>query len=145
MAERDDAGIAEDQIERDRKQAPDGGLGQDQVPARHKPDGRESRDPECDLQRSKARATAQEAAYGGFEAGIHRGPSLMAAPCLRAARMTLRSYRNWVPSHHLRGSASGGRDAAQRLHRIAMKPHHAHRFAIAPMMDRRDMNFISIR
>jgi hypothetical protein len=31
--------------------------------------------------------------------------------------------------------ASGGRDAAQRLHRTAMKPYPAHRFAIAPMMD----------
>jgi hypothetical protein len=31
--------------------------------------------------------------------------------------------------------ASGGRDAAQRLHHTAMKPYQSHRFAIAPMME----------
>ena len=93
VAERDDAGIAEDEIEREREQAPDHGLGQDQVLGRQQPDGREGDDPEQDLQRPEAGARAQEAGRGGFEVVAHRASYRAVAranrPCGRQISTTI--------------------------------------------------------
>ena len=56
VAERDDAGIAEDEIEREREQRQDRDLGQNEMLAGKQPDRGESRDPEDDFQRMPARA-----------------------------------------------------------------------------------------
>ena len=51
LTQRYDAGIAEDEVERERKQRQDRGLGEDQMFLRKQPDTGESENPERDLQR----------------------------------------------------------------------------------------------
>src|SRR4029077_6456328 len=59
LAERDDAGIAEDEIERQREQRQDRRVLEDQIFAREQPDGGESENPERDLERRPARAVLE--------------------------------------------------------------------------------------
>ncbi len=72
VPERNDAGIAEDEIERQREQAPDHGFGQDQMTGRQQPDGREGEQPERDLQRTEARPRAQVAGRLSLGVPAHR-------------------------------------------------------------------------
>ena len=65
LTERNDPGIAEDEIEREREQTEDGGLGQDQMPAGEKKDCRDHRQPECDLQGRPARACGEASSHLG--------------------------------------------------------------------------------
>src|SRR5262249_11980753 len=74
MAQRDDARITEDEIEREREQAPDCGLGQDEMAARQEIDGRKGPQPERDLERTEACARSEEAGDGGFDRTAHGGP-----------------------------------------------------------------------
>ncbi len=71
VPERDDARIAEDEIERDRKQPEDRDLGQDQVLARQQEDRRKRREPERDFQRAPARPRRQMRGGLGHE-GLRR-------------------------------------------------------------------------
>ena len=59
LAERDDAGIAEDEIERQREQRQDRGVLEDQMLAREQPDRGEGKNPERDLERRPAGAALQ--------------------------------------------------------------------------------------
>ncbi|MNT94535.1 hypothetical protein D3C72_2362470 [compost metagenome] len=54
MAERDDAGIAEDQVERDGEQRQDGDLGEDQHLRRQDEDQRYREQPQADLPEAPA-------------------------------------------------------------------------------------------
>jgi hypothetical protein len=51
LAERDDAGVTENEIERQRKQREDRRIFHDQILAREQPDGRKNEDPKSNLQR----------------------------------------------------------------------------------------------
>src|SRR5262249_52772271 len=94
-AQRDDARIAEDEIERERKQAPDRGLGQDEMAARQEINGRKGRQPECDLEWTKARARSEKTGDGSFDRTAHGGPGDYLAvprangPCGRRIRTTI--------------------------------------------------------
>ena len=61
VAERHDAGIAEDQVEREREQAEDRDLGQDQVLARQQEDAGEGGEPERDFEQAPARPRGEDA------------------------------------------------------------------------------------
>ncbi len=74
MAQRDDARIAEDKIERKRKQAPDRGLGKDEMAARQEIDGRESGEPEGGFEWTYARAAGQKAGDSGVSLAGHHFP-----------------------------------------------------------------------
>src|SRR5580658_8504309 len=71
MAERNDAGIAEDEIERQREQPPDRDFGKDQGAARQQPDSRERRDPEREFERTETGAGGERAGDGGFKLVLH--------------------------------------------------------------------------
>ena len=94
MAERDDAGIAEDQIERKREQAEPGDLGQDEMPARQQVDRGKGGDPEHDFERLPAGAGGQP--LGGGADGIgerSHGARLSATPRGRTSPAAARSAR----------------------------------------------------
>jgi hypothetical protein len=71
MAERNDASITENEIEREREQAPDRCFSEDQVLVRQQPDGRKGRNPEGDFERTKAGARGQRAGDGGLKLLVH--------------------------------------------------------------------------
>jgi hypothetical protein len=60
LAERDDAGIAEDEIERQREQSQDRAVLEDQIFVREQPDRGESENPECDFERRPAGAALEK-------------------------------------------------------------------------------------
>ena len=69
MAKRHDAGIAEDEIERERKQREPGNLGEDQVVARQQVDRRERGKPEQVFGRMPARSGGEMPADVGDQRG----------------------------------------------------------------------------
>jgi hypothetical protein len=81
MAQRDDAGVAQDQVQREREQGEDRDLVQDQVLARRHQQGTEGHQPEHDLgQRQRARRSRPCAA-------AHRGRANR--PCGRSTSTTI--------------------------------------------------------
>src|SRR5882762_6741511 len=89
MAQRDDACIAKDEIERKREQAPDRGFGQDEMTAWQEIDGRERREPERELKRTEARAAGQKTGNGSVDLAAHRVPRQL--PRRAAGKQTLRA------------------------------------------------------
>ena len=59
LTKRNDAGVAKDEIERQREQRQDRRILHDQIFAGKQPDGRESENPECDFQRRPAGSARQ--------------------------------------------------------------------------------------
>src|SRR5260370_485694 len=90
MAQRDDPGIAKDEIERKREQAPDRGFGQDEMTARQEIDGREGREPERELKWTEARAASQKTGKDSVDLAAHRVPTRQ-LPCRAAGKQTLRT------------------------------------------------------
>ena len=96
VAERDDAGIAEDQIEREREQSEPGDLGEDEMLVRQQPDRGKGDDPEHEFERMPARAGG-EPFGGGADGGMRRdhasAPQRVEArensPCGRQIRTTI--------------------------------------------------------
>ena len=93
VAERDDAGVAQDQVEREREQAEDGDLGEDQMPAGQEIDRGQRGQPEDDLQRMPARPGGEAAGDSGMQrAGRHRRAAHRARanrPCGRQISTTI--------------------------------------------------------
>ena len=96
VPERDDAGIAEDQIERQREQAEPGDLGEDEMPVRQQPDRGKGDEPEHDLERLPAGAGGQP--LGGdadgdlrrhHDAAPHRDAARANRPCGRQISTTI--------------------------------------------------------
>src|SRR6266516_1678463 len=56
MAERQDPGVSQNEIEREREQSQDGDFGEDQMPARQQKDARQRGEPEHDFEQAPARA-----------------------------------------------------------------------------------------
>ena len=65
MPQRDDAGIAEDQVERDREQADDGNLVQEQKTLRQKEQSSQSEHPEQDFCQAPSASAAQRGSHIG--------------------------------------------------------------------------------
>src|SRR5262249_59435531 len=82
MAERDDAGVAEDEVERQREQSKPRDLGEDQVPPGQQEHARQRGEPEGVFERAPAGAPRQAAGNLCDERGRHR----RSPPCLPAAR-----------------------------------------------------------
>ena len=91
LAQRDDAGIAEDQVERERKQRENRRLGQNQMLAREQPDGGEREHPKGNFQRRPAGAARQESgdAVGWGKHRTHRAALRPNKPCGRQIRTTI--------------------------------------------------------
>jgi hypothetical protein len=86
MAERDDAGIAEDEVQRDGQQREDGDLGQDQHVRRQDEDRPDRDQPEPDLPDLPALGAGEQVTRlsgGGAVLGAHRPPSRENSPCGR--------------------------------------------------------------
>src|SRR5258707_15159794 len=90
MAQRDDPGVAKNKIERQREQAPDRSLGQDEMAARQEIDGREGREPERELKWTEARAASQKTCNGSVDLAAHRVPTRQ-LPRRAAGKQTLRT------------------------------------------------------
>ena len=73
LAQRDDAGIAEDEIERQREQSQDRGIFEDQILVGKQPDAGKGEDPERDLERRPAAAAPEIAATSSASTGRRRG------------------------------------------------------------------------
>ena len=94
VPERDDAGIAENEIEREREQSEDRGLGQDEMLGGEQPDARQRDEPERDLERRPPRAVGEE---GGDGIGqrvhrshrAHRDTPRANRPCGRQIKTTI--------------------------------------------------------
>ena len=72
MAERDDPGIAENEVEREREQGEPGDLGEDEVPAGQQEHARQRRQPENVFERTPAGADRQVAGNLLDQGGGHR-------------------------------------------------------------------------
>src|SRR5262249_54061395 len=88
MPERYDAGIAEDEVEREREQSKPGDLGEDQVPPGQQEHARQRRKPEGVFERTPARAAREATGNLSDERGRHRRPRLLAS---RAGEQALRT------------------------------------------------------
>ncbi len=90
VPQRDDAGIAQDQIEREGEKAEDGDLGQDEVLAGQQVDGGERGEPEDHLERMPARTPGEPGAdLGGERPLAHLALPRANRPCGRRISTTI--------------------------------------------------------
>ena len=95
MAERDDAGIAENEVEREREQGEPGDLGEDQVPPGQQEHARHRRQPEDVFERAPARARREMVGDLVLDRRRHRGPRRY-LPLARANRPCGRNSRTMI-------------------------------------------------
>ena len=92
LAQRDDAGITENEIERQREQRQDRRILHDQIFAGEQPDGGESENPERDLERRPAGAVLEISGDVVGERGhhrLHRAVLRANKPCGRQSKTTI--------------------------------------------------------